>query len=913
MSLKLRLLLIALVLPMLLMVAVTAITLPLHRGDQEARVADRMETAVALVAPSLVAALEDGDASRLAAYADRLLAIEEVRALAIINGAGERLLELGRLRPIADEAGADGVSDGLRRHGEGHWRLHTGLAEGGGARLVLDIDGGGLLLAHYRQVGVAGVLLVLAALLLGATTTATCRRLQRPLEEADAALARLQRGEPHAPLAALPPELPPLDERINALAGRLQEAREEMQRQVAQATVELEESMETVEVQNMQLDLAHRRALEANRVKSEFLANMSHEIRTPLNGIIGFCRLLGRSSLDARQREWLGHVNRACGNLLMLVNDVLDYSKLEAGRLELERLPVDMVELVDEVLALQAPTAQQKGLELVGMVYDDVPAGLQGDPLRIRQLLTNLVGNAVKFTERGEVVVRVMVEECEAGRVTLRVSVADTGIGLSAEHRRRLFEAFRQGDPSHSREFGGTGLGLSICRQLVEQMGGEIGVESEPGRGSTFAFTLPLAGDAATERPPELHLAGETVLLEEPHPTTRRALKHLLKRWGARPVVPGEASADAPPRLLVASLGDAPRHREPLERWRRRLAALPCPALLLCNTSPLELPELPLPRGGEVLVKPLTRRTFGEAVARALGSHHGGQAGDAAPEAMPARRRLLAVDDNRANRELLGALLAGPGVEVTLAASGEEALSLARQARFDLVLMDIRMPGMDGIAATRALRHLGPEWSHTPIVAVTAHALEVERRRLLASGLDDVITKPLDAERLATLMARHLGDRGEASAPMASPEPASHGNDLPTVDLALGTRLAGGDEAFAHRLLGQLADSLTESEAAIRQAYRERDHEALLDAIHALNGACRYCGAPRLALLVETMETRLRSRGREAMAPLMAPLFEAMAALRRWDADHPAEVGGEAQPSSTTKATANSSSSDNDR
>ncbi len=189
----------------------------------------------------------------------------------------------------------------------------------------------------------------------------------------------------------------------------------------------------------------------------------------------------------------------------------------------------------------------------------------------------------------------------------------------------------------------------------------------------------------------------------------------------------------------------------------------------------------------------------------------------------------------------------------------------------------------------------------------------MERRRLLASGLDDVITKPLDAERLATLMARHLGDRGEASAPMASPEPASHGNDLPTVDLALGTRLAGGDEAFARRLLGQLADSLTESEAAIRQAYRERDHEALLDAIHALNGACRYCGAPRLALLVETMETRLRSRGREAMAPLMAPLFEAMAALRRWDADHPAEVGGEAQPSSTTKATANSSSSDNDR
>ncbi|MFP4138024.1 MAG: ATP-binding protein [Halomonas sp.] len=903
MSLKLRLLLMGLILPMLLLMAVTAITLPLQRADGEARLADRLDTAVDLVAPRLSAALDEAEPSRLEAHAERLLAIEEIRALAITDDRGEPLLELGRLHPAAsgDEPG------GLSRQDDGRWRLRAGLPDSDGAHLVLDIDGGGLLLAHYRRIGIAGLLLALAALLLGATTAATWRRLQRPLEEADDALARLEQGETPGPIAPMPAELPPLDARIKTLAGRLQEAREEMQRQVAQATAELEESMETVEVQNMQLDLAHRRALEANRVKSEFLANMSHEIRTPLNGIIGFCRLLGRSSLEARQREWLEHVNRACGNLLMLVNDVLDYSKLEAGRLELERLPVDMVELVDEVLALQAPSAQQKGLELVGMVYDDVPAWLEGDPLRLRQLLTNLVGNAVKFTEHGEVVVRVMVEESEGEQVTLRVSVADTGIGLSAEHQRSLFEAFRQGAPSHSREFGGTGLGLSICRQLLEQMGGDIGVESEPGRGSTFAFTLPLVAKEPGERPPELRLDGETVLLEEPHPPTRRALAHLLQRWGARPVLPGSPAPTIPPRLLVASLGSEPLRPEQLERWRRRLAALPCPALLLCNLSPLELPELPLPRGGEVLVKPLARRTFSEAVARALAP--GPERGPDTARPGSKRRRLLVVDDNPVNRELLGELLAGPEDEITLAASGEEALALGREACFELVLMDIRMPGMDGIATTRALRRLGQEWSRTPIVAVTAHALGEERHRLLASGLDDVITKPLDAERLASLLARHLGDRGDAIAPATVPETAPHEADLPTVDLALGSRLAGGRETLARQLLGQLADSLEESEASIRQAYRAQDDEALLDAIHALNGACRYCGAPRLALLVETMETRLRSRGSEAMAPLMAPLFEAMAALRHWHAANPAVV----QPSSTTNATANSTSSDSDR
>ncbi|MDT0501144.1 MULTISPECIES: ATP-binding protein [unclassified Halomonas] len=903
MPLKLRLLLTTLVLPLLLMLAVAVITLSLHRDDHDAELEAELYQATALVEPSLLAALRAEDLPALRTHTASLLGLREVTAAAIIDASGMPLIEAGRLTQGAPLAHTSAIV----RQNNGHWRMTYPLADDDATRLVMDIDASGLLLGHYRQLGASGLLLVLGAAILGLATASTYRRLQRPLARIDATLSQLAREESAQPLPPSPPELPPLDTHINVLASRLQASREEMQRQIAQATMELEESMETVEIQNMQLDMAHRRAVEANRVKSEFLANMSHEIRTPLNGIIGFCRLLGRSPLDVRQQEWLEHVDRACDNLLMLVNDILDYSRLEAGRLELERMPVEMVELVDEVLALQAPTAQQKGLELLGMVYDDVPSLLEGDPMRIRQVLTNLVGNAVKFTEHGDVLVRVMVEESESDRVTLRISVTDTGIGLSNEHRQRLFDAFHQTSPSHSREFGGSGLGLFICRQLVEQMGGEIDVQSEPGHGSTFSFTLPLAGEAESQRPPELHLKGETILLEEPHAPSRHTLLHLLRRWGATPL-PADTASPPLPSLLIVSLGAPPYAPELLHHWQERIVELQCPALVLCTVSPLELPDIMLPAGGEMLAKPLARRAFADAIERILasGQHAGAAATERSADTPDTGLRLLAVDDNDSNRRLLSELLTGPGLEVTLASGGEQAVSLGRKQHFDLVLMDIRMPGMDGVEATRALRRLNQRWRRTPIIAVTAHALEDERRRLLASGLDDVLIKPLGGKDLAALLSRHLGSVPAHLMATDTSSADARSSELAAVDLSLGARLAGGREQLAHQLLVQLADSLDASEKAIYQAYEDRDDEALLDAIHALNGACRYCGAPRLGLLAETMETRLRSRGRMAMAPLMGDLTDAMEELRRW---RKAQLE-ETQSSSTTKATANSSSSD---
>ncbi|RAH37017.1 ATP-binding protein [Halomonas sp. SL1] len=890
MSLKTRLMLAILALPLVLIALLVVAVTELDDRHHRLQLRERLTQAADLLTPSLGQALAAGDAAELEALAGRLLELEDVRALRILDADGERRLELGRLRQASDLAPPQGpalIEDGR------HWRLQAALPGAPGAWLTLDIDASTLPLTYYRHLASGGLLLLIVGLLLFLVAYGLSRRLTQPLEDVTRSLEWLTAGGAPQPLSVpKEAELARLAQRLNALGEHLASARDDLQAQIEQATGELQESMETIEVQNIELDLAHRRALEANRAKSEFLANMSHEIRTPLNGIIGFCRLLHRTEMAPRQREWLDHVQRACDNLLMLVNDVLDFSKIEAGRLELEHTELDMVALVDEVLGLQAPQAQAKGIQVLGLVYDDVPETLSGDPLRIRQVLTNLVGNAVKFTEHGEVIVRVMVEQRAAGHVVLRVAVSDTGIGMSDEAQRRLFQAFRQADASHQREFGGTGLGLAISRQLVEQMGGEISVESTPDEGSTFAFSLPLACPPETpeEREPEMTLDGKCVVLEEPHGPTRSALRHLLGRWGARVI--GERQAlGHETALAVFGLTDADLSPSGQTALQQRLERLECPAMLLVNASPPDLPALPLPQGGEVLSKPLSRRTLVESISRALTRVR--------RDRLPARQTtaprgplsLLVVDDTESNRLLLQELISGPQLEVGLAASGEEALAMAQERRFDVVLMDIRMRGMDGVETTRALRELGGHWRHVPIIAVTAHVQSEQRRQLLQSGLDGVLEKPLDTAQLSSLLRHHLGvglaleEAGEA--PEA--DPATDG-ELASVDLALGTQLAGGREALARKLLGQLIDSLDESEAQVRQAMEVGDAEALLDAIHALNGACRYCGVPRLGLLAETLETRLRSRGLEAVTPLLPDLYAAMTALRDWQAAQPAST-----------------------
>ncbi|QJQ94717.1 response regulator [Halomonas sp. PA5] len=883
MLIRTRLLLLLIFIPMGLVLLFSFFFL--QHGNHERREAleERITASAILLAPSLQQAIIDGQETRLQELVRRLLNIEEIRAASLFDSEGETILRLGQPLPTP-------------RQGANHqWQLRLPLGSGElgdelPARLELAVDTSSLALSHYHNLTKAGLAWLITGLALFLAAYLIIRRVTRPLDDIRQLVRQLNSGNyGHRLDTHSSSELAGLSHGINSLADRLEHINDDMQRHIEQTTHDLQESMDTIEIKNIELDMAHRRALEANRIKSEFLANMSHEIRTPLNGIIGFCQLLARSPLEARQREWLNHVSKASDSLLSLINDILDFSKLEAGKMQLENLPLDMVALVDEVLCLQAPQAHQKSLYLMGLVYDDVPDALWGDPMRIKQVLTNLVHNAIKFTHQGEVIVRVMVEDADSCQMTLRVTVSDTGIGLSPSDTSRLFKAFSQASASDSRHYGGTGLGLMICRQLVEQMGGEIGVESRLRHGSTFAFTLPLAGKAEGIRPPDMALEGLCIALYEPHATTRHALEHLLSSCGAEIRIIDHELA-APPNdtdLLIAGLQYEDLGLARLAYVQQYLNTLPCPCILQVNTSPLELPDLHLPHGGEILTRPMSRQTFVRTLTRLL------EPTDSEALAAPPKRvsspgvpRVLIVDDMPSNRLLLEQLLNDLGLESHSCMSGEEALALAQGENFDLVLMDIRLPGMDGIATTQALRQVNAHWQHCPIIAVTAHAMADEHRQLHQQGFLNVLIKPVDHVELANLLGKHL------NLPLAAlPAPSGGEDNTPTVaaqdelavvDMRLGTRLAAGREALAKDTLSLLLASLDDSEEALRRAWEARDEEAFLDAIHALNGACRYCGVPQLALLAETLETRIRTRGLIDVAPLLDELHDAMARLRQW-------------------------------
>ncbi|KPQ26088.1 MULTISPECIES: ATP-binding protein [unclassified Halomonas] len=886
MSLNTRLLFALLGLPLVVYACMAVLLVVQNDHKSRALLEERIVSASEYIAPSMAEALADTDIDQLETHASQFLEQEGVNAVSVFDDQNSRLLVRGR---TTDASPTSSPPDTTRLSTtDDVWRLQVPLeiaAMDNAAAprvgwLEATIDTQSLNLARYQLIASLSLGGMLLGLCLFLIAFAISRYVTRPIEEASHALYRLSRSDyeqtatPHNAI-----ELDQLAKQINALASHLQRAQHDMQAQIEQATSELQESMETIEEQNIKLDLAHRSAVRANTVKSEFLANMSHEIRTPLNGIIGFCRLLGRSSLDERQRDWLQHVHRACDNLLMLVNDVLDFSKLEANRLTLEEADIDIVTLVDEILGLHAPEAQRKHLHLVAMVYDDVPTPLCGDPLRLHQVLNNLISNALKFTHQGDVVVRVMLEHYAGKHVVLNISVSDTGIGLSEDHQQQLFSAFSQAEPSHPRQFGGSGLGLTICRQLIQRMGGEISVESELDKGATFSFTLPLQAPNADERRPELHLDGPIIRVHEPHTTTRHVLEHLLERWGAIPVA---LSSDATSDLLLISLDQDDLQNTALAQWQALISAAGCPALVLVNGSSFDLPQLDFPFKGELLCKPFTRAQLVASLTHLLVP-----VGEARPQpsaplpALPAADegyRLLVVDDNTSNRQLLSALLEAPGRHISLAESGQKALEIGRDHTFDMVFMDIRMPGMDGLQTTQALRRINAAWSRCPIVAVTAHALNSERQRWLAEGLDDVIIKPIDEHELGQLLSRFLGiPPPEGSSPQPKKvSPSAAAATLPVIDLTLGARLAGGKEDLARAQLRRLIDNLPATRAEMDAAFQQRDLEALLDSVHGLNGASRYCGAPELALIVETLETRLRTSGLDHVDTLIDDLYHAM-------------------------------------
>ncbi|MGB1197692.1 MAG: two-component sensor histidine kinase BarA [Thalassotalea sp.] len=756
--------------------------------------------------------------------------------------------------------------------------------------IAMQVDKNQIKFDQQSQALVAFSIVLFGVLINAIFSIRLIKNVTRPVSSMVLAVDRIREGKRESRISGqLIGELNFLKNGVNAMAQSLGDYHDEMQKSIDQATLDLRESLEQFEIQNVQLDIAKRRAQEANKVKSEFLANMSHELRTPLNGVIGFTRQVLKTPLSNTQRDYLQTIERSAGNLLAIINDILDFSKLDAGKMVIENIPFSLRASVDEAITLLAPSAHKKNIELSLRVKQDLPDAFIGDAMRIKQILINLASNAIKFTDTGTVTIEISGELLNNKIAQLKVSVVDSGIGMNKAQQDTIFEAFGQADKSVTRLYGGTGLGLVISQRLATEMNGDIGFISEEEHGSTFWFTFECEQNKTAENriyQPQ-SLKNKQILYFETYLHSRLATTEIMESWQmlVTPVSNLEQVNNALNSHIhydYALIGHdvTPIALNELKQLITSIKSdIPSIHLAINSNSP-NLQEALIAIGANSCIsKPITA----ERLAKVLFSNKDTIATsmtDKDETILPIK--VLAVDDNEANLKLLNALLHEQVSEVTLANNGKKAVELCKSEKFALIFMDIQMPVMDGVSA---LNHIKSSTfnDQTPIIAVTAHALSGEKDKLLKEGFDSYMTKPIDEAMLKHIIYEHCDPDlfGQQALLVDGVKTKEQELLLPksistsAIDWDLAIKRAGQKEALAKEMLQSLVSSLPSTNQDIVSAISDKNIGQLKTVIHKLNGACCYSGVPALGRIVHQIETDLKKgESIDSLEPEFFELFE---------------------------------------